>query len=193
MFYEKETVFEMIISMVAAMGENRVIGNQGIIPWKIPGEQKLFKELTLGKGLVIGRKTYESIGRALPGRTTIVVTRQTGLTLSDALVANSLEAALSIARSVSDEVIIGGGADLYAQALPIADKVYLTTVRKCFEGDALFPDLPERKFFCVASRDVEAVIPYTFAVYERVKHNLPLHADVDGGDELTRYAASTMD
>lgn len=131
-----ERVSEMIVSMVGAMGENRVIGNRGNIPWKIPGEQKIFKELTLGKTIVMGRKTYESIGRALPGRTTIVVTRQAAIKVSDALVAHSLESALQIAGLESEEIIIAGGAELYSQAIGRADKVYLTTVRKSFGGDA---------------------------------------------------------
>ena len=157
----------MLIAMVAAMGENRVIGNRGDIPWKIPGEQKIFKQLTLGKVLIMGRKTYDSIGRALPGRKTIVVTRQSTLELTDAMVMHSLDAALSLAESIGDEAIIAGGAELYAQALPIAHRIYLTTVRRSFEGDAFFPKLSSDEFSRKSSEEIDAVIPYKFEVYER--------------------------
>jgi dihydrofolate reductase len=93
-----------------------------------------------------------------------------------------------VTRSVSfrSNTIVAGGAELYAHALAAADKVYLTTVRKTFDGDAFFPVIPNEEFTCISSQDINAVIPYTFAVYERAKHNMPLHTGACGADELSR-------
>jgi dihydrofolate reductase len=155
------------IALVAAMARNRTIGRDGKIPWRIPGEQQIFKRLTLGRALVLGRKTYESIGRALPGRTTIVVTRQTQFDApSEVRVAHSVDEALGIAHSLGLDAAIGGGAEIYAQTLDRADRIYLTTVHADFEGDAFFPEIPPR-FRLAASEEAQASIAYTFETYER--------------------------
>ena len=108
------------VVMVAAVARNRVIGNGPDIPWKIPGEQAAFKELTLGHTLVMGRSTYESIGRPLPGRTTIVLTRDRSWSAEGVLVAHSMTDALAQAALLPGEVIVAGGAQVYAEALPMA-------------------------------------------------------------------------
>lgn len=159
----------MVMSIVVAMGENRVIGNRGEIPWSIPGEQKIFRRLTVGKVLILGRKTHESIGRPLPDRTTIVVTRQKDYQAPGAHVVHSLQDALALAEKLGGDIAIGGGGELFKETLPLADEIYLTTVHAEFEGDAFFPALPSGQFREVSTEEIDASIPYTFAVYERIK------------------------
>lgn len=159
----------MVMSMVVAMAENRVIGNKGDIPWRIPGEQKIFRRLTVGRNLILGRKTHESIGRLLPDRTTIIVTRQKGYEVPGAHVVHSLQEALALANRLGGDIVIGGGGELYKETLALADKIYLTIIHAEFEGDAFFPELPPGLFREVSTEEVDAEIPYTFAVYERVR------------------------
>jgi dihydrofolate reductase len=131
------------VSIVAAIARNGVIGADGGLPWHLPDELRLFKETTLGHVLVMGRRTFESIGRPLPGRTTVVVTRSPDWSPStdDVLVANGLEEALERARSLDEEVFVVGGGELYAAALPHADRLLLTFVDQEPEGDTMFPDV----------------------------------------------------
>jgi dihydrofolate reductase len=158
----------MTVSLVAAMSLNRVIGRAGAIPWRISGEQKIFRRLTVGRALILGRKTYESIGRALPERLNVVVTRQPDFAAPGVRVAHSLEAALDIAREQRLDAAIGGGAEIYAQAMPLATEIHLTIVQAEFEGDAFFPEIPEDRFRLVHSEAIEASIPYVFSTYERI-------------------------
>ena len=132
-----------MITLVAAVARNGVIGADGGIPWHLPGEQRLFKELTLGHVLVMGRRTYESIGRPLPERTTIVVTRQPDWQAEDpgVLVASSVPEALERASSIDDDVFVVGGTQVYADALPFADRLAMTFVDAEPEGDTFFPDV----------------------------------------------------
>jgi len=125
--------------LVAAVAENGVIGNGPDIPWRIPGEQAGFKALTLGHVLVMGRTTYESIGRPLPGRTTIVLTRDPGWHADGVLVAHDLEGALRMAEDLPGDVMVAGGAQVYAAALPLADEQVLTEVHLSPEGDVRYP------------------------------------------------------
>lgn len=152
----------MTVTLVAAIARNGVIGADGGIPWQLPGEQRLFKELTLGHVLVMGRKTYESIGRPLPERTTIVVTRQEDWKGAEGvLVARSVPEAITLARTIDEEVFVVGGSQVYAEALPTADRLALTWVDAEPEGDAHFPHVEwddwrevtreERKGWTVAS------------------------------------------
>ena len=126
--------------MVAAVAENGVIGNGPEIPWSIPGEQAEFKALTMGHTLVMGRTTFESIGRPLPGRTTIVLTRAPDWSVDGVLVSHSLEAALAQADLLDGDVVIAGGGQVYADAMPYADAQVLTEVRVSPDGDAFYPD-----------------------------------------------------
>ena len=128
------------VVMVAAVARNGVIGNGPDIPWKLPGEQALFKELTLGHVLVMGRATYDSIGRPLPGRTTIVLTRSPTWSADGVLVAHDLAAALALADTVDGDVMVAGGGQVYAAALPVADEQVLSEVDLMPEGDAFYPD-----------------------------------------------------
>jgi dihydrofolate reductase len=122
------------------MSRNRVIGAKGAIPWHLPNELKRFRKITMGHHLVMGRRTWESIGRPLPGRTSVIVTRQRGYRAPGAVVAHSLDEA--IARcGADDEIFVIGGAELYAQALPRASRLYLTLVEADVEGDTWMPEL----------------------------------------------------
>ena len=126
--------------LVAAVAENGVIGDGPDIPWRIPGEQAEFKALTLGHTLVMGRTTYESIGRPLPGRTTIVLTRDPAWRADGVLVAHDLDEALSLAADLPGEVMVVGGAQVYAAALARADEQVLTEVHLRPHGDVRYPD-----------------------------------------------------
>lgn len=134
------------VAMIAAIGENFVIGADGEIPWRLPTDFAHFKRMTLGKPLIMGRKTFESIGRPLPGRTTLVVSRQAGYGPEGVLVCRSLEAALERAQAIAardgaDAVMIGGGGEIYRQAMPWADLLHITHVAVAPEGDARFPTI----------------------------------------------------
>ncbi len=130
----------MIVSVIVAAEEGGGIGYRGGIPWKLKDDLKLFKETTMGHHLIVGRKTWESIGRALPGRRMVVVTRQPDYLAEGAEVAHSLSDALVLAQSRGEtEAFIGGGAELYAEALPRADRLYYTRVLARVPCDTLFP------------------------------------------------------
>lgn len=127
------------VVLVAAIADNGVIGNGPDIPWRIPGEQAQFKELTLGHVLVMGRTTYESIGRPLPGRTTIVLTTTPGWSADGVLVAGSLDDALRLADDLPGDVMVAGGGAVYAAAMPLADEQVLSLVPLSPEGDTYYP------------------------------------------------------
>lgn len=134
------------VALIAAVAENGVIGNHGTIPWRLPGDFAHFRRMTMGKPLIMGRKTFESIGRPLPGRTNIVVSRHAGYQPDGVIVISSLEAALEHAQAIAkadraNEVMIGGGAEIYRQAMPFADRMYLTVVALQPEGDTFFPQI----------------------------------------------------
>ncbi len=120
----------MLISIIAAMSLNRAIGYEGKIPWRIPGEQQRFKQITWGHTIIMGRKTFESIGRSLPGRTNIVITRQQNYTAPGGIVVNSLEQALKNCPSQETEAFFIGGEQIFRLALPLANKIYLTIIQK---------------------------------------------------------------
>lgn len=159
----------MTISLIAAMAENRVIGKAGQMPWHIPGELKIFKEYTVGKVLIIGRKTHESIGRVLPDRTTIIVTRQKDYKVPGASVVHSLEEALALAGKIGGEIMIGGGGELFEQILDRADFMYLSVIHASFDGETVFPEWPQDAFREISRKEVNASIPYSFIIYERIR------------------------
>ena len=151
----------MVISHVVAVSENRVIGKDGQMPWLIPGEQKIFKRLTVGKALILGRKTHESIGRVLPDRTTIIVSRQKDYDVAGAYVVHSIEEAIKLAGELGlEDIVIGGGGELFAQTLPFTDKVYL-------KGGTTYPVLSGDQFVEKTKREFDASIPYSFIEFER--------------------------
>ena len=130
----------MRISIIVAMSENRVIGKDNQLPWHLPADLHHFKSLTMGKPILMGRKTHKSIGRVLPGRCNVVITHDKNFQACGCVVANSIRTALA-AVSYSDEVFVIGGALLYEQMLSMAQRIYLTIVHHEFEGDVFFPNL----------------------------------------------------
>ncbi|EGD44141.1 dihydrofolate reductase [Nocardioidaceae bacterium Broad-1] len=132
--------------MVAAVADNGVIGNGPDIPWKIPGEQAEFKAITMGHTLVMGRTTFESIGRPLPGRTTVVLTTDEDWAHDGVLVAHDIESALTLAAAEQGDTVIAGGAQVYAAALPYATEQVITRVHLRPEGDVLYPPFDETEW-----------------------------------------------
>ncbi|MBI4035830.1 dihydrofolate reductase [Candidatus Daviesbacteria bacterium] len=156
--------------IVAVAGEKRVIGKKGGMPWYIPGELKRFREITNGHPIIMGRKTYESIGKALPDRTNIVITTSSNYTAIGCVVVHSLQEALQQARGKegSEEVFIIGGGEVYKQALSKADKLYITEIQAEIEGDTVFPDYSEFKKVVWESEEFESKgFKYKFLELER--------------------------
>ncbi len=148
-----------MISLIAAMGKNRVIGVGGTLPWKLPADMKRFRWLTAHHPIIMGRKTFESIGKPLPNRTNIVVTRQPEFSALGCIITPSLEAAIekAVAAPGADEIFIIGGGEIYKQAMNIAGRIYLTVIEKEFEGDAYFPiELIQKPSFVATHQEVRA-------------------------------------
>ena len=158
------------ISMIVAMAVNRVIGKGGDIPWKIPGEQKLFKKITLGHCIIMGRKTYESIQQPLPQRTNIVITRQGSYEAPGCRVVGSLQAAIDACPADEEEVFICGGGQLYHEALPQADRLYLSILPRVVEGDTYFPEFSVDDFKLTSAETIVGPLPYHFLIYDRVRN-----------------------
>lgn len=156
----------MMVSLVVAASRNGVIGAGGKLPWRLPADLKRFKEITLGHPIIMGRKTFESIGKPLPGRTNIVITRQKGFQACGATVAHSLEEALQICEG-QEETFVIGGAEIYKEALPQAARIYLTRIDQDFEGDTRL-DLDLSAWEETSREDFSgAVLPYSFITYKR--------------------------
>ncbi|MDH3287790.1 MAG: dihydrofolate reductase [Betaproteobacteria bacterium] len=160
------------LSIIVAMARNRVIGASGAIPWHLPGELKRFRNITMGHHIIMGRKTWESIGRTLPGRTSVIITRNSGYRAPGALVTHSLDEAISACRG-DEEIFVIGGAELYAQALPRASRLYLTVVEADVEGDTWMPELDAGIWRETASQSFAAderhAYPYRCSIHERVR------------------------
>jgi dihydrofolate reductase len=144
----------MVVSIIAAVAENGVIGRDGDLPWRLPADLRFFKRVTMGHHLVMGRKTWASIGRPLPGRTLVVLTRDRALEIPGVHVVHALPEALALARAAGDrEAFVIGGADVFARALPLADRLYLTRVHADVAGDVRFPAFDDGAFVEVARED----------------------------------------
>lgn len=170
----------MRIALIWAQSQNRVIGRNNALPWYLPEDLRYFKQVTMGKPIIMGRKTYESIGRPLPGRTNIVITRNPDLKIEGVRVVPSLEAAIDLAEKIcliegAEEAIVMGGAQIYELALPHADRLYMTQVHADVTGDAYFPafelgswkELGRENFSASETNPYD----YSFVVLERK----PLH------------------
>ncbi len=166
----------MPLSLIVSTAVDRVIGRDNKLVWRIPEDMKYFKATTMGKPVIMGRKTFQSIGRALPGRTNIVVSRDPGFAAEGVEVVRDLEAALALAdqRAANAgvrEVMVIGGAEIYRQTLARADRVYLTEVHREVEGDAYFPELDRDQWREVRRQDHPAATAddeaYSFVVLER--------------------------
>lgn len=159
------------VSVIVAMARNRVIGAKGAIPWHLPDELKRFRKITMGHHLIMGRRTWESIGRPLPGRTSVVVTRRRGYRAPGAVVAHSLDEALARCGA-DDEIFVIGGAQLYAEALPRASRLYLTLVEADVEGDTRMPELGGGWRETASDSfpaDERHAYPYRCTVHERIR------------------------
>lgn len=165
------------VSLIVAAAENGIIGKDNDMPWKISSDLKYFKKTTLYKPVIMGRKTFESIGKPLPDRTNIVITRDTSFTREGVITAHSLEMALDVATGMAEvrgqrEIMIIGGAQIYALSLPIADRLYLTRIHAEIEGDASFPDLDEKEWLEYSREDHEKgekdSHDYSFIVLDRL-------------------------
>ena len=161
----------MVLCLIVASTDGGVIGKSNQLPWHLPEDLKYFKEVTLGKTIIMGRKTFESVGRPLPKRRNYVITRQPEFKPEGVEVFSSLSEALSAAEKSSksqDEVFIVGGGEIYRESLPLVKRAYVTEIHQAFEGDATFPLESVRKEFKVISRkDFSNPLPFSFMVYER--------------------------
>jgi len=162
----------MIIAIIAAMADNRVIGINNQLPWNLPADMQWFRQQTMGKPVLMGRKTFDSIGRPLPKRRNIVVSREPGLVIEGCEVVNSIDAALASCASEA-EVMIIGGASFYEQMLPRSGRLYLTLVHTEIEGDAWFPEIDFSQWREVEHIDQPAdaanAFPCSFVILERVQ------------------------
>jgi len=168
----------MLISIIAAIGRNRIIGNKNALPWQLPADLQYFKQLTLGKPIVMGAKTFESIGRALPGRFNIVLAQSVDYPAERCQIATSIPEAIGLAEKSdlgqkSNELMVCGGCSVYGQFLPLADKMYLTFVEGDFDGDVYFPeyDLAEWQEVERTFRPADEQNPYNlnFVIFEKRK------------------------
>lgn len=161
----------MIISMIAAMGMNHVIGKNNKIPWKLPAEQQYFKEVTMDHVVISGRKNLESMGRPLQGRRTVILTRNKGFYFEGCEVIHSLDEFFKKFNESDEEIFIIGGEEIYNLFLPYSHRLYITIIEENFEGDAYFPEISEHEWIQVSSRDglTDENNPsvYTFRIYER--------------------------
>jgi dihydrofolate reductase len=165
------------LAMIVAMASNRVIGRNNQLPWYLPNDLKYFKATTMGKPIIMGRKTYESIGKPLPGRTNIVITSNREFSAEGVKVAHTIDEAMNIADAVAvlegaQEVVVIGGSEIYALFLPKTDRLYLTEVHAEVEGDAFFPELDWSRWQEQGREDFSKEGPnpydYSFVVYQRV-------------------------
>ncbi|ASC65575.1 dihydrofolate reductase [Achromobacter denitrificans] len=156
------------LTLIVAYSTNRAIGRDNALPWKLPGDLAHFKRSTLGSPIIMGRKTWDSLGRPLPGRSNIVISRNPAFSAEGAILVPSLEAAIGACGDVADAYVIGG-AQIYAQALPLAQRVLATEVHAEVEGDAFFPLLPafQWKETARAPQPAENGYDYDFVTYER--------------------------
>ena len=166
----------MTIALIVAASKNNVIGRNNQLPWHLPGDLQYFKTMTLGKPVIMGRKTFESIGKPLPGRDNIVISRQTNYAADGIKVVSSLEQAIALGQSINlingiEEVMVIGGAQIYEKSLDLADRVYLTRVHRKVEGDAYFPALDSQLWHEIAREDIAAKEPnpfdFSYLVLER--------------------------
>ena len=158
----------MSLKLIAARSLNNVIGNDSEIPWKAKGEQKLFKRITMDSTLIMGRKTYESIGRPLPGRVTIIISRNPDMAVPGCEVTANLESAIEAANLTNKPVFVAGGGEIYAQALPLATEVHLTTIQCEVEGNIFFPDFPTAEFELLEEEMFNSNIDYLYQRFQRI-------------------------
>ena len=159
----------MIVSIIVAIGENHAIGKNNQLLWHMPNDLKHFKDITSGRTIIMGRKTFDSVGKPLPRRRNIVVTRQ-DITIPGCEVVKSIEDGLALCKD-EDEVFIGGGAEIYKLAMHLTDRIYLTIIHKSFDADTFFPEIDKLEWKEVKREDFEPdeknPLPYSFITLER--------------------------
>jgi len=160
----------MKLALIAAQSLNHIIGSGLDIPWHAKGEQKLFKEITQGSTLIMGRKTFDSIGRPLPGRETIIVTRQQNYQIPGCHVARGLEAAVTLAMTLNKPCFIAGGGEIYSAALNTlqVDEIHLTTIQIEVEGDVYFPSFDREQFQVIEEKHFETNLAYVYQKFVRI-------------------------
>ncbi len=168
-----------MISQIACMAQNRVIGKNGDLPWDLPEDMKFFREKTKGHAIIMGRKTFEAMpGGKLPKRLNVVVTRQKGYKAEGCEVFSDIESAIEFCKTQTDqwgeEIFVIGGGEIYKQALPFTDRIYLTVIHKDFDGDAHFPDFATMDFEATEKKDREEPFPFSFMTYDRVICKKPM-------------------
>lgn len=161
-----------MLSIIVAAAENNVIGINNQLPWHLPADLKYFKQTTMGKPIIMGRKTFEEVGRLLPGRPNIMITRQANYIHEGLYIVPSLDAAIEKAKSFNaDEIFITGGGEIFKQALPVVDRVYITRVHATVDGDAYFPEFNTTGWQLVKNdrheKDEKHHYAFTFEVWER--------------------------
>lgn len=163
----------MTISLIVAVAENNVIGKNNQLAWHLPADLKLFKNLTTGHHIIMGRKTYESIGKPLPDRISVIITRQENYKAEGCIVVKSLQDAIQISKN-DEEVFIIGGAEIFREAIPIADKIYLTRIHQSFEGDTFFQELDQNVWEETKridfNPDEKNKYPYSFCILEKKQY-----------------------
>jgi len=159
----------MTVSIIVAIGENHAIGKNNQLLWHMPNDLKHFKDITSGRTIIMGRKTFDSVGKPLPRRRNIVVTRQ-DITIPGCEVVKSIEDGLALCKD-EDEVFIGGGAEIYKLAMHLTDRIYLTVIHKSFDADTFFPEIDKTEWKEVKREDFEPdeknPLPYSFITLER--------------------------
>ncbi|TMU86840.1 dihydrofolate reductase [Bacillus sp. BHET2] len=160
-----------MISFIWAMDQNQLIGKENGLPWRLPEDLKYFKKTTDGHGMVMGRKTFDSIGKPLPNRENVILTKNTSFQPEGCLVLHSVDDVLNWAEERESEIFIMGGREIYKQFIPHVDKLYVTEIHHEFEGDTTMPSIPWENFTCISSmngkKDEKNPFNYEFKVYVR--------------------------
>ena len=155
-----------MISIIVAVSKNYVIGNKGVIPWNIKGEQSRFRELTTGKTIIMGRNSFDEIGTPLPNRKTILISGTRSVTADNCVTVSTLSEALELAKG-EEEIFIAGGGRVYQEALPYTDRIYLTVIDMVIDGDVFFPEIDTKLFHMTYEQHIDGEIPFTYYTYER--------------------------
>ncbi|MCH6269212.1 MULTISPECIES: dihydrofolate reductase [Neobacillus] len=160
-----------MISFIVAMDQNRVIGKNNQLPWHLPEDLKFFKRVTMGHPIAMGRKTHESIGRVLPGRENIIITRQKEYRPEECTVFTSVDEFVRYSKEQNDEIFVIGGAEIFKETFPFADRLYITFINEEFSGDTFFPEFNENNWMLVSSekglKDEKNPYDYEFRIYDR--------------------------
>ncbi len=161
-----------MISLIVAMGENRLIGKDNQLPWHLPQDLAYFKRMTMNHKIVMGRKTYESIGRPLPGRENIILTRDHSYKMDGCKVLHSIEEILELSKNTDEKIFVIGGAEIFKEILPYSDRLYMTHIHHNFEGDTFFPQLKDTDWETVSVesgiKDMKNPYEFDFVVYQKI-------------------------